>query len=261
MHFIAKRTFAGFFLISSAYALATAVPSHSQGEKQPALPPDAAKIGEDLYRVGKMTVDLKAGTATCAGKINMRRGILEYLAVAPGGKVHESLLTVDVRPLHFQVALILLGLEPKGGLTVQGDEKAPKGSPVTLHVSWNRAGKPVKVRAEELVWNIDRKQPLASNAWVFSGSSVNDRGFVADEELSLVATYRDPAAIVNNVLPSGADDTVHKVNERIVPPLGTPVTLIASGKPGAVPMPRSTPEQRSASVPQSGTSHAREHGS
>lgn len=231
------------------FALTSGPASHSQGEKPPGLPPEAAKIGEDLYRVGKMKVDLKAGTATCTGKINMRRGIIEYLAVAPGGKRHESLLLVDVRPLHFQVALILLGLEPRGGLTVQGDEKPPKGSPVNLSVSWTRAGKSVRVRAEELVWNIDRKKPLETNAWVFSGSSLNGRGFVADEELSLIATFRDPAAIVNNVLPSGADDTVHKVNERIVPPLGTPVTLIASGKPGAVPPPKAPPEQRSAFAP------------
>lgn len=248
MHLIAKRVFTGLLVVGGAAALTAGLPSHSQGQKQPGLPPEAAKIGEDLYRVGKMKVDLKAGTAVCTGKINMRRGILEYLAVAPGGKRHESLLLVDVRPLHFQIALILLGLEPKGGLTVQGDEKVPQGSPVNLYVSWTRAGKTVKVRAEEMVWNIDRKQAMAANPWVFSGSIVNGQGFLADEELSLIATFRDPGAIVNNVLPSGSDDTVHKVNERIVPPLGTPITLIASGKPGAAPAPKSTPEQRSASV-------------
>lgn len=251
MPIIAKRASISLLVLVGANALTAGLPSHSQQEKAPGLPPEAAKIGEDLYRVGKMKVDLKAGTAVCTGKVNMRRGILEYLAVAPGGKRHESLLLVDVRPLHFQVALILLGLEPKGGLTVQGDEKVPKGSPVNLFVSWTRAGKTVKVRAEEMVWNIDRKQALAENAWIFSGSSVNDRGFVADEELSLIATFRDPAAIVNNVLPSGADDTVHKVNERIVPPLGTPITLIAS-RNAVAPAPKSPPEQRSASTPPAG---------
>ncbi len=214
-------------------------------DAQPELPPDAVKIGEDLYRVGKVTVDLKAGTATTSGKINMRRGIVEYLAVAPGGKTHESLLTVDVRPLHYQVALILLGLEPKGGLTVQGDEKPPKGSPVQLYVSWKRGDRNVKVRAEELVWNIDRKAPMEQGAWIFSGSLVDKRGFLADEELSLVATFRDPAAIVNNVLPAGSDDTVYKVNERIVPPIGTPVTFTATPRPDAKP-PASPKPERSA---------------
>ena len=192
------------------------------------MPPEAEKIGEDRYRVGKVTVDLKAKTASCAGKINMMRGPIEYLAVAPGGKVHESVLRLDVRPLHFQVGLILLGLEPKGGLTRQGDTHAPQGPPVRLSLSWQRGGRTVKVPAEALVWNVQKKRPMEGSAWVFSGSAVGEQGFVADLELSLVATYRDPAAIINNGLPEGSDDTAYKVNERIVPPLNTVVTLTAS---------------------------------
>jgi hypothetical protein len=206
-------------LFVSGWALA-------QAEKPaPELPPDAEKIGEDRYRLGKLTVDLKTKTATCAGTLNMPRGTIEYLAVAPGGKLHESVLNVDVRPLHLQVGLILLGLEPKGGLTVQGDEKPPQGSPVAVFASWQRGGRTVKVRAEDLAWDLDKKRPMDRGPWVFSGSSIDKDGFVADRELSLIATYRDPAAIVNNRLPSGSDDTVYKVNERIAPPRATPVTV------------------------------------
>jgi hypothetical protein len=197
-------------------------------QERPALPPDAEKIGDDRYRVGKVTVDLKSKTATCAGQVNMVRGPVEYLAVARGGKVHESVLRLDVRPLHFQVALILLGLEPKGGLTRQGDTHAPQGSPVDLRIGWQRKGRPVKVRAEELVWDVRRKGAMQPQSWVFTGSSTNEQGFVADLELSLIATYRDPVAIINNGLPEGTDDTAYKVNERIVPPLNTAVTVIAA---------------------------------
>lgn len=208
----------------AAALLILGLPALSQGP--PKTPPEAEKIGEDLYRVGKMTVDLKARTATCTGKVNMQKGMIEYLAVAPQGKMHESLLTLDVRPLHMQVALILLGLEPKGGLSFQGDKALPKGSPVEVFASWQRGGKTVKVPASDLVWAIDKKRPMERGGWVFSGSKVTkEQGFVADIELSLIATFRDPAAIVNNALPAGDDDTAYKVNERIVPPWGTPVTV------------------------------------
>jgi hypothetical protein len=200
-----------------------------QAASQP--PPEAQKIGDERYRIGKVTVDLKSRTLTCSGKVNMDRGLIEYLAVAPGGKTHESLLKIDVRPLHLQVGLILLGLEPQGGLEKQGDTHAPKGPPVELWVSWQRSGKPVKVAAEDLVWDIDQKRPMDRKAWVFSGSGKDKNGFVADRELSLIATYRDPAAIINNALPSGADDTVYKVNQRIVPPWRTPVTLTINPAP------------------------------
>jgi hypothetical protein len=191
----------------------------------PDLPAEAEKIGEGLYRIGKAKVDLNTRTLTCGGKVNMQRGTIEYLAVAPEGKLHESLLMLNVRPLHLQVGLILLGLEPKGGLRRQGDTQLPQGSPVQAFVTWQRAGRTVKVPAEELVWDVEKKRPMPRGAWVFSGSSIDSNGFVADRELSLVATYRDPAAIVNNALPTGSDDSIYKVNERIVPKWDTPVTV------------------------------------
>jgi len=209
--------------LAAAVIAILALPAQSQAPK---APPEAEKIGDDLYRVGKMTVDLKAKTATCSGKVNMQKGMVEYLAVAPQGKLHESVLNLEVRPLHLQVALILLGLEPKGGLRYQGDKQVPKGSPVDVFAAWERNGKKVRVPATEMVWDIVKKKPMDPAPWIFSGSMVTkEQGFVADVELSLIATFRDPAAIVNNALPSGADDTVYKVNERITPPWGTPVTV------------------------------------
>jgi len=203
------------------YLPGTAAPQNaSQG-----LPADAEKIGEDRYRLGKVTVDLKAKTVTCGGKVMMSKGVIEYFAVAPEGKVHESVLLLNARPLHLQLGLILLGLEPKGGLRYQGDTQSPQGSPVEVFTSWQRNGKPVRVRAEEMVWDVVKKAPMDRNAWVFSGSLVDKKGFVADRELSLIATYRDPAAIVNNALPTGSDDSIYKVNERIVPRWDTPVTV------------------------------------
>lgn len=197
----------------------------------PAIPGDAERVGEDLYRLGRVTVDLRRKTASCAGKINMRRGTVEYLAVTPTGKLHESLLSLDVRPLHLQLALILLGLEPKGGLRFQGDTQPPRGAPVRLQVGWQRAGRPVCVPAEQLLWNVDRKRPMEAGAWVFSGSRVTESGFAADDEGSLVGTYRDPVAIINNALPTGSDDSIYKVNERVAPPLGTPITFTVAVSP------------------------------
>lgn len=222
-----------------ALALAAASGPRPAAQEAPQPPPEAEKIGDDLYRIGRLTVDLKSKAAACAGKINMRRGPVEYLAVAPGGKLHESVLALDVRPLHLQVGLILLGLEPKGGIFRQGDTRVPQGSPVEIHVSWQSGSRTVRVRGEELVWDIPKKRPMEPRPWVFSGSLVRDGIFLADEERSLVAVYRDPAAIINNVLPTGADDTVYKVNERIVPAYGTPVTFTVT--PAAEPGLRGAP--------------------
>ncbi len=203
----------------------------------PDLPGEAVKIGENRYRLGKLTIDLASRTATCSGAVNMDREAIEYFAVAPGGKLHESLLRLDVRPLHLQLGLILLGMEPKGGLEQQGDSRLPLGSPVSISVSWVRALRRVRAQAEQMIWDITRKQPMPRGAWVFSGSRIDADGFVADRELSLIASYRDPAAIINNALPTGSDDAAYKANLRVVPPVKTPVTVTFQ----AVPPPTSGP--------------------
>jgi hypothetical protein len=227
-----KLTRSSWLPLAGACVLITCLPGPAAPQPGPSgLPADAEKIGEDRYRIGKVTVDLTAKTVTCGGKVNMSKGVIEYLAVAPRGKLHESILLLNARPLHLQLGLILLGLEPKGGLRYQGDTQTPLGSPVDVFVSWQRQGKPVRVHAEDVVWDVVKKRPMDRKAWVFSGSLVDKNGFVADRELSLIATYRDPAAIVNNVLPTGSDDSIYKVNERIVPHWDTPVTVTFTPAP------------------------------
>lgn len=198
-----------------------------------APPSPVEKITDHVYRVGKAIVDTQAHTVTCRAEVNMDRGSIEYLAVAPGGKTHESLLQVFVRPLHLQVALLLLGLQPKNVLQRQGDRKTPQGSPVTLLVRWHDAdGQPLEARAEEWVSELPGERRMARHAWVFTGSRIIKEGFEADLGKSLVAVWHDPAALLDNPL-SGGGNNAYIVNTRRVPKRGTPVELViqVEGKP------------------------------
>ncbi len=189
-------------------------------------PPAVEKITDSVYRVGKVTVDLGARTVTCAGKINMDAGAIEYLAVAPGGKTHESLLLVDTRPLHLQVGLLLLGLEPKNVLKSQGDKTTPLGAPVQLWIRWKDAqGRPQEARAEELVSELPSGKVMPSHDWVFTGSRIIGQGFEADLQKSLVAVWHDPAAILDNPLPGGANNA-YIVNSKRAPKRGTPMEFV-----------------------------------
>jgi hypothetical protein len=218
----------------------------------PKLPPEAERISENVYRIGRVVLDTKARSVTCSGQVNMQRGPIEYLAVTPTGKRHESVLVLDLEPMHLQVALLVLGLEPGGNLRYQGDSQAPKGAPVEIEARWESGGKERSARLEELAWDIPKRRPMERSAWVFTGSRITDAGFGATLEGSLIACYRDPYAILNISLATGADDTVYKVNERIVPPRGTPVTVVlrpatASGERPA------TNDQRGPTGPPAGT--------
>ncbi len=209
-----------------AGALQGSAPLRETSGSPPETPAEAERITEHVYRLGQVTIDLKAGSVSCQGRLNKQRGFIEYLAVARRGKRHETVLEVDVRPLHLQLGLIMLGLEPQGGLRFQGDANLPKGPPVDVWVAWERGGTEVRFRGERLVWNVEKKREMEEKPWIFSGSLIDGRGFAADREKSLIATYRDPVALVNNRLPAGADDTSYEANPRVCPRVGTRVELL-----------------------------------
>lgn len=205
-------------------------PQKTPSQKKPS-PPVIEKITESVYRIGNVTIDTVARTATCSGEINMDRGAVEYLAVAPRGKVHESLLLLKVRPLHLQLALLLLDLEPKNVLEAQGDKKVPEGDPVTLWVRWHDKKESVReVRAEELLLRQPTSRSVKPQNWVFTGSRILKEGFEADIAKSLIAIWHDPAAILDNPAPEGSENS-YVVNSDRVPKRGTRIELIVKALP------------------------------
>jgi hypothetical protein len=247
-----------------------------------AAPSDAEKIGEHRYRIGRLVVDTEPRSVRVPARVNMRRGVIEYLAVAAEGKLHESVLQVEAEPVHLHVALLLLGLEPErsgqwgapprvppggrvdggrgsgqsnGGIALPasplnggrggpgGEEKGlPAGSGVEVWVEWRDGGRARRARLEELAWDIPAKRPMPAVVWTFTGASVGGKGPARAEQRSVVATYRDPDAVLNNPLPTAADDTVYKANERLIPAVGTPMTLVL--RPGGDTAQHGAPETR-----------------
>jgi hypothetical protein len=125
------------------------------------------------------------------------------------------------------VALLLLGLEPGDNpLESQGAPGVPEGDPAEIWVSWRSADqKEVRLRAEELLFNIKEKKAMPKIHWIYAGSQIIDGKFIAQMEQSIVATYHDPFALFDHPLATGTDDTIYYVNKQTVPPKGTPIKL------------------------------------
>ena len=70
--------------------------------------------------------------------------------------------------------------------------------------------------------------------WVFTGSRILPQGFEADLQKSLVAVWHDPAAILDNPLPGGANNA-YVVNAKRVPRQGTPIEFVIKAVSPAVP--------------------------
>ncbi len=215
----------GFFLVAFA-----ATASHPQAEKS-ASPgdtlPSITKLGDNVFGIGNLVVDGNARKVSLPGWVNMREGVVELFACAPHGKTHESVLVLDVEPYHFQVALLLIGLEAKGGLEFQGDPRSPQGDPVDIFVEWVDPdnGERKSSRAEDLIYNVKDNEPMTHTHWVFAGSRIRDGVFAAQVDGSLVTTYHDPNTIIDNPLPTGGDDTYYEANRLILPPVGTTVQV------------------------------------
>jgi hypothetical protein len=220
--------------------LALATPGLCQSKPQspakPAQTPAIERITDSLYRIGRVMVDMKAKTVTCSGVVNMSSGAVEYLAVGPGGKLHESVLRIDARPIYVQLGLILLNLEPGCLLKSQGDP-APAGGPgLKLTVRWRSlSGEEHACPAEDFIlvrgkpWPHGATEPK-SGAWCFTGSQITRlNGFSADAERSLIAVWNDPVAVVNNREVHGGENT-HEASNK-VPKVGTPVELVIQPAP------------------------------
>ncbi len=262
--------------LSTAYAAEQAAPAAPEDapaapEAGPPAKPVVRRIGPQLYQVGAVRLDAKRRTIRCKGHVALSKGgPLELLACTPAGKAYESILTLDVRPMDLQVALLLLGLNPGHNPAYKyPPDTLPAGSKpgdlVRIYVEWAPQPKegeadgkptetppppapekpadapkeappaapkvpPVRVPAEKLLYNRQADKPLEDSLWVFLGSRVQDGRFGGDLEGSLITTYHDPLGILELAAPmvgeNQYDSMDYSVNEKICPPVGTPVELV-----------------------------------
>ena len=185
------------------------------------------KIGEDLYQLGTVVLNTNTKEITIPGEINIATDdtIIEFFACGTRGKSHESILIIDVEPIHLFIALGLLDLEPGRNLAVQGDPHEPKGSQVQIWVEWNRGGDVTTHNARELVWNAITGQPMQKTHWIFTGGRLINNQLTSQLYHNLIAVYRDPDSLLNNPLPGGTDDSTYRVNTDVIPPKGTKVKV------------------------------------
>lgn len=188
--------------------------------------PPIEKLSPTTYMIGNVFLDIENQQIRFPGKVNMEKGIVELLACAPGGKMHESVLVVDIVPYHLQVSLLLLGLEYGDNLQYQGDPNTPQGDSVEVWVNWQQPGSEHYVRGEDLIYNLVSKKTMDHTHWIFSGSRISNGVFMADVEGSILTTYHDPNTILDNPLPGGGNDELYVVNQDLVPPKDTPVEVI-----------------------------------
>ena len=186
------------------------------------------KLSDSLYQIGNVLVETSEREVIINGTINIvnNNTILEFFASGKLGKTHESLIVLEAEPIHIQVALLRLGMNPGMNLTVQGDPHSPEGDLAKISVEWQLQGQTVRRHAEELVWNSITDEPMQRTDWIMTGARIVNNQFTAQLFHNVIALYRDPDSIFNHPFVGGTDDRTFRVNSDVVPPKGTKIKMI-----------------------------------
>ncbi len=190
------------------------------------------RIDHETYMIGSVRFNKRTKEVSVPGRVNQTEGMIEYLAVTPSGKTHESILTLEAQPLHIQTALLLLGANFGGNLRFQGDTSAPTGDTLQIYVAWKgENGDSVVRTASDLVYDATLKKTMPKSGWIFTGSMLTQGRYMADMEGSIIATYSDPVAILNNPLEGRItngyrEQPAYLANKEILPEKGKEIYLI-----------------------------------
>lgn len=243
--------------------------ARSPEENRPAEPPTEPKgktpPGDRVVSLPGLTAHLDTREIRIDGQFCIQRGILEYLAVASGGKEYESVLRLDCRPSHLQIVALLAGYQVgelpaamRGDFSPQADDdtERPEGAPTVTSPPegyWKRetceptrVAAQVEVRQPDGTWRrrpiedflLDRRtgRPPPPLNWAFSGSffykapETEAEVYVADLEKSVIALWYDPTALFNLTQDVGnpyrGESIGLEVNPEALPERGTPVRLL-----------------------------------
>ncbi|MFO1270649.1 MAG: YdjY domain-containing protein [Rubrivivax sp.] len=220
-------------------ALALAAPAAALA--QPAAPRvgDLKPLGQERYQVGRIVVDKRGRSFSVPGRVLVQGKPLEYLATTPGGmKAYETLFELDTTGGEFNLACILIGLEPDPR-SVSNESRTFKPVPgprVRILVSWaDDAGKRRQVPAAELLLNPEAEVKPESVEWVYTGSPASLGGgrFTPDDTGTLIGFVHDPNTLIESVMPIGLGAYGSVRGHASLPATGTAVQLIVEAAGGA----------------------------
>lgn len=188
-----------------AIALTLLATASVAGQSQPpAAAPPVEKLGENLFRIGELRVDRAAREVLATGVLNDITTVEFVASTTDGVKGYESAIALDTDAITLNAALLLIGLDPARSkpAKVQFDSTPPEGDPVELFVELPAAGKPRRVRVEDILFDQGTKKTLKPGPWVYSGSTFietdSGRRFMAEVDGILVGLMRGPSALIDN---------------------------------------------------------------
>lgn len=197
--------------------------------KAPPPPPAIEDLGNQRYRIGTIEIDKAQQRFTVPGVLLRHQPPLEFLAVAHRGfKAYESLLELSTSAYEFNVACLLIGLDPAKGKAPRYhfDPELAQGDAVELWVSWETDGQVTQVEAADLIQLGD--QTLSRGEWIYTGSMfLPDGRFRAQIDGTVIGFVHAPSSLIEHRSGFGLGQFGSvRPNEALLPPVGMQVKLV-----------------------------------
>jgi len=234
-------------------AAVAAKPAADAAKPAEAAKPQIEKLGDSKYRIGGVTVDAKTREIRFPTKVNMDKGLLEYIICKQQGKLHEALLVTEINATHLSLAFTLLRYLPSPELFGLRDETGhPNGlypnvpaavkasARIAVEVEWAADDKTHRLPINEWIQLSVKETGMKSGPWLYTGSDFYEGKFIPEMSGDLAAIMVDQGCLINY---PGADNVdngsqVWYGYPKRIPAVGTPVTVIITPYTNTRPLPK-----------------------
>lgn len=192
----------------SAGLILTAV--QARDGRAPVADAEASRLDERTIQIDTIVLDPEARTISFPAVINLGDGVLEVIIATPRGRLHEALLKADISPLKLQALLYTLRLRngPR-----QRDAAGRMGDLVDIDLEYtDAAGKVVREPVEHWIRDTRTGGTMKRIGWVFTGSTMRDGRFLAEEEGNICINYSVGSTVFDSPDPESTDDTIHVID-------------------------------------------------
>jgi len=181
----------------------------------------------------RILLDLKQRRVRLQGRVVLREGPpLELLACLQRTKEHESIIALEGKAQHMQLAMLAAGMER--GRPVQWQPfKPPTGMTIQVDVWWREGKRWRHDDARNWIRRMDDRTQTLTRRWVFAGSdfgrnlATGRMDFLA-EEGTIITVVNFGTAILDVPVRSSAseEELMFEANTPRIPPVGTQVYLV-----------------------------------
>jgi len=197
---------------------------------EPAVEPAALKPLDEQKPVW---IDQKNGRVVMVGQICQTDTPLEMFACLKDTKEHEAIVVVDVKAFVVHAGLLAIGANTGHPVRFDPQYVPAAGSEIDVTVHWKDTnGKVQTARAQDWILDAQSGDPM-NYPWVFAGS-----GFWQDEQTGqkhyqaeggdFICVSNFSTAMLDLPIKSSQANNalMFTANSKVIPPRGTPVTLV-----------------------------------